>query len=185
RPAFVFQPVAATEQRRLFAGPLLPRRLVRPGLLPVVPWIRGLRFQAVHADDVGAALQAALESDAEGPFNLAADPVVDRTVMAEIMGAATVEVPPVAARGAAALAWHARLMPSEPALLDLVLSLPLMATNRARRVLGWAPEHSSVDALRQALHAMASGRGGASAPLAADSVARRMHELRTGAGQAP
>src|SRR5947207_4604223 len=47
RPALIFKREAATEIRRLFAGPLLPRRLVSPQLIPVVPDVPGLRFQAV------------------------------------------------------------------------------------------------------------------------------------------
>lgn len=45
RPCFVFQRPAASEQARIFAGPLLPRMLVRPGRLPVVTVPRSLRFQ--------------------------------------------------------------------------------------------------------------------------------------------
>lgn len=48
RPGFIFKRESASQQRRLFAGPLLPNRLVRPGLIPVIPDIPGLAFQAVH-----------------------------------------------------------------------------------------------------------------------------------------
>ena len=54
RPGLVFQRDAASGIRRLFAGPLLPTPLLRPGLLRVVPDMPGLRVQAVHADDVAA-----------------------------------------------------------------------------------------------------------------------------------
>ena len=37
RPAFVFQRPAATEQRRIFGGALLPGALLRPGQPPVLP----------------------------------------------------------------------------------------------------------------------------------------------------
>src|SRR3954452_6881785 len=52
RPGLCFKHDAAAEIRRLFAGPLLPSPLVRPGLIPIVPDVPGLRFQAVHSDDV-------------------------------------------------------------------------------------------------------------------------------------
>jgi len=55
RPAFIFQRQAATEQRRIFAGPLIPSALLRPGRLPILPWPTGLRFQALHANDVAEA----------------------------------------------------------------------------------------------------------------------------------
>jgi UDP-glucose 4-epimerase len=42
RSAFVFQRIAAPEQRRIFAGPFVPGRLL--GKLPVLPVPRGLRI---------------------------------------------------------------------------------------------------------------------------------------------
>ena len=47
RSAFVFQRMAAPEQRRIFAGPFVPGRLLRK--LPVLPVRRGLRIQTVSA----------------------------------------------------------------------------------------------------------------------------------------
>src|SRR3954451_24902111 len=55
RPGLIFKRDAASEIRRYFAGPLLPNALVRPGLIPVVPDVERLRFQAVHSLDVGEA----------------------------------------------------------------------------------------------------------------------------------
>ncbi|HEX9967411.1 MAG TPA: NAD-dependent epimerase/dehydratase family protein, partial [Solirubrobacterales bacterium] len=60
RPALIFKGEAASEIRRLFVGPFLPSALVRPGLIPVVPRIAGLRFQAVHSRDVGEAYRQAV-----------------------------------------------------------------------------------------------------------------------------
>src|SRR4051812_37715039 len=85
RPAFVFQRAAASEQRRIFAGPFVPGTLVQPGRLPFVPLPASLRFQTVHADDVAAAVSSALHTDACGPFNLAAEPVIDHRVMGELL----------------------------------------------------------------------------------------------------
>lgn len=72
RPALIFKREAATEIRRLFAGPLLPRGLLRPGRIPFVPDVARLRFQVVHSLDVGDAFRRALLSDVRGAFNLAA-----------------------------------------------------------------------------------------------------------------
>src|SRR3954469_3717249 len=55
RPALIFQREAGPEVRRLFGGPLVPARLVRPGLIPVLPLPSGLVLQAVHGDDVAEA----------------------------------------------------------------------------------------------------------------------------------
>lgn len=183
RPAFVFQRSSGTEQRRLFAGPFLPARLLRPGVPPVVPWVRGLRVQAVHADDVAEAINRVLGSDVEGAFNLAADPVVTGETMAELMEGRLLELPPYLVRFAAALAYAARLVPSDPALLDLVLAVPEMSSERARRLLGWSPEHSSLEALREGLLEMAEGAGGTTMPLAADSAVRRLREVSSGVGE--
>src|SRR3954462_13513089 len=55
RPGLIFKRSAATEIRRLFAGPLLPSPLLRRCLVPVIPRMTRLRFQAVHSHDVGEA----------------------------------------------------------------------------------------------------------------------------------
>jgi UDP-glucose 4-epimerase len=69
RPGLIFKAEAATEIRRLFAGPFLPQTLIRPGLIPIVPDVSRLRFQAVHSLDVGDAFRRALFSDTRGAFN--------------------------------------------------------------------------------------------------------------------
>ncbi len=74
RPGFLFKRASASEQRRLFAGPLLPQRLVRPSLIPAVPDLPGLRFQALHTDDAADAYRRAVARPVSGAFNLAADP---------------------------------------------------------------------------------------------------------------
>lgn len=77
RPGLIFKREAATEIRRLFAGPLLPGALVRPELIPIVPALDRLRFQVVHSLDVGDAYRRAiLNNDARGAYNLAAEPVI-------------------------------------------------------------------------------------------------------------
>ena len=76
RSAFVFQRAAAPEQRRIFAGPFLPGRLLRSPFLPLVPVPKNLRFQTVHAEDLAAAYLAAVLAPVRGAFNVAADPVI-------------------------------------------------------------------------------------------------------------
>src|SRR5579884_2569395 len=69
RPGLIFKREAATEIRRLFVGPFLPRWLVRPELIPIVPDTERLRVQAVHSLDIGDAYRRAIVSDARGAFN--------------------------------------------------------------------------------------------------------------------
>jgi UDP-glucose 4-epimerase len=177
RPAFVFKRTSGPEQRRLFAGPLLPRPVLRRGRTPVLPLPAGLRFQAVHTADVAAAFAAAALGEARGPFNLAADPVVDGAAMAELIGARLVELPPALVRSGLSAAWRLRLVPADPWLFDLARGLPLLDTARAQAELGWRPRTSSLDALRDALGGMAEGAGEPTPPLAGDSASRRCREI--------
>jgi nucleoside-diphosphate-sugar epimerase len=180
RPAFIFQWPAATEQRRIFAGPFLPNQVIEPGRLPVLPLPQGLRFQALHADDAAAAYQLALTTDVAGAFNIAADPVIDATAIADLLGTRPVEVPRPLARAAVALGWHARLVPADPALLDLFLDLPLLDVTRAHQELGWHAHRSGLDALRELVEGMAAGAGTDTPPLRPDSLPGRVDEVATG-----
>jgi nucleoside-diphosphate-sugar epimerase len=170
RPCFVFKRQSASEQRRIFAGPLLPRMLVRPGRLPVVPVPAGLRFQAVHADDVAEAFRLVIVGEVRGAFNLAADPIIDRGRLAEVFDSRTVPVPGRLLRAGLAAAWRLRAVPTEDALLQLLLNLPTLDATKAREELGWIPGHSGVDAIREVLHGIADGAGFPTPPLKPDRV---------------
>lgn len=183
RPGFIFKRAAASEQRRLFAGPLLPGFLTRPGRLPLLPHPPGLRFQALHSADAAEAYRLALVSDVRGAFNVASEPVIDAAVLAEVFGARRLSVPRPLVRAAVATAWHLHLAPADPTLLDLVLQLPLLDTTRARAELGWRPRFSGVEALREMLEGMADGAGGPTPSLAPDGAGSRVHEVATGVGE--
>lgn len=186
RPGFIFKRESAAEQRRLFAGPFLPGRFVRPSLIPVVPDLPGLRMQMLHSADAGEAFRLALTRDVRGAFNIAADPVVDATVLADVLGARVVKTPLRPVRAALTAAWHLHLVPVQPALLDVALTIPVMDTTRARVELGWVPRHTSVDALRALFEGLREGAGGPTPPLDADAGGpARTQELATGVGQDP
>jgi UDP-glucose 4-epimerase len=183
RPGLIFKREAATGIRRLFVGPLLPNPLVRRELIPFVPDVPRLRFQAVHSLDVGDAYRRAIVSDARGAFNIAADPVLDPEVLADLLGARRVPVRAGVLRGAASLSWRARLQPSPPGWLDLALAVPLMDTGRSRRELGWQPQRTSTEALTELLDGLRDGADYPTPPLAAStSGPLRERELRTGVG---
>ncbi|MBT2478860.1 NAD-dependent epimerase/dehydratase family protein [Streptomyces sp. ISL-94] len=167
RPAFLFKRTSASEQRRIFGGRLLPGRLVRPGLIPAVPDLAGLRFQALHTDDAAAAYLAAVTRDVRGPFNLAADPPIDAEALAGLLQARRLSLPTAPVRAALAAAWRLHLVPASPDLFDAVLRLPLMDASRARTELGWQPRHTALQAVEAFLTGLREGAGMSTAPLAA------------------
>ncbi|OLF09983.1 NAD-dependent epimerase/dehydratase family protein [Actinophytocola xanthii] len=182
RPGFLFQHASASQQRRLFAGPLVPQRLVRPSLIPVVPDLPGLRAQVLHTADAAEAYRLAALGDARGAFNLAADPVVDAHVLAELLGARVVKLPVWALRGPLVAAWRLHLTPADPDLFDAALRLPLMDSTRAREELGWTPRYDATEALRELLAGMREGGGLPTPPLEPKVPGGRLHELSTGSG---
>jgi UDP-glucose 4-epimerase len=183
RPALIFKRDAASEIRRLFAGPFLPNALVNRSLIPIVPALPGLRFQAVHSLDVGDAYRRAVFSDATGAFNIAADPVLDPDRLGTLLGARPIKVPGRALRIATDATWRLRLQPTPPGWLDMALSVPLMSSERARRELGWEPRHTSEEALLELLDGLRHGRGYPTPPLDAGTGGPfRVREVATGVG---
>jgi UDP-glucose 4-epimerase len=185
RPGFIFKRQAASEQRRLFIGPLLPHRLVRPSLVPFVPDLPGLRFQALHTSDASQAYRLAALSEARGAFNIAAEPVVDAAVLADCLGARIIRVPLGPVRAALWLAWHLHLVPASPYLFDGFMRLPIMDTTRARTELGWYPRYSAREAIEELLGGMRDGAGMSTPPLAPTTLGSRAREVRTGVGTRP
>ena len=166
RPALCFKREAASGIRRLFAGPLLPSRLVRPDLIPLLPLPAGLRLQAVHSDDAAAAYRlAATEPRARGAYNVAAEPVLDAAELGRALGARPVQVPARVLRAAAWATWRARLQPTPPGWLDMGMGVPLMDAGRIRRELGWAPRHAADAALLELLRGLHDRAGAPTPPL--------------------
>lgn len=183
RPCFLFKRRSATEQRRLFVGPLLPGSLVRRGLVPAIPSVDGLEAQVMHTNDAAAAIVQAALRPVRGAFNLATLPAVDGRYLAGLLGARTIRVPRRVLRSATWAAWQLRALPASPGLLDTVLRLPLLDSTRAETELDWQPRFSPEETLELFLGGLREGAGLPTAPLAPDSVPRRLHELSTGTGQ--
>lgn len=186
RPGFIFKRESASQQRRLFAGPLIPNPFARRELVPLIPDLPYFHFQALHSSDAGQAYRLALLRPVRGAFNVAADPVLDPQRLAEILKARLVKLPGLAVRVGTAAAWRMRMVPASPYLLDLVGSLPTMDSTRARTELGWSPRHSAVHAIEEFLAGLREAAGMDTPPL--DSKAGgllRGREIATGVGGKP
>jgi UDP-glucose 4-epimerase len=182
RPGLCFKREAATQIRRLFVGPFLPRFALN--FIPAVPAPDALRFQAVHTDDLAEAYRLALVNDsARGAFNVAADPVLDRDALAGVLDAAGIPLPSSIMRAGAAASFHLRLQPSEPGWVDMALQVPLMDTTRIRSELGWAPRVSATEAFAELFDGLRRGGELDTPPLArATSGPARVREVLTGVG---
>lgn len=183
RPAFIFHRRTATQQRRLFGGPLVPGRLIRPALVPVLPVPAGLLLQTLHSDDVAAAFLSAVTSEVSGPFNLCADGIVEPTDVASLLDARVATVPAQLARGAIKAAWLAHALPATPELLDAALAVPMMDNARAKSELGWQPQVSAVDALNEFFIGLRGAEDHPTPPLNSDSGGPlRAEEFASGVG---
>ncbi len=181
RAGFVMQRENAARIRRVMLGPLVPRTATSERL-PVVPWVKELRAQGLHATDFAEAFRLAVVGDARGPFNVVDETPLDARDVADLLGARTVRVPVSVARAAAAAGFRARLQPTHPGWIDLLRHTPMLSTRRAREELGWRPRVPSRDALRELLEGLRDGAGGPTPPL--DAGGRR-REVAGGVGADP
>lgn len=186
RKALIFQAGFASEARRLFLGPLVPSWILSPKRIRLFPDVKGIRVQVVHSLDVGQAYRLALFSDAAGPFNVAAEPVVEPSAIARLLNAKPVPLSPGFVRAAAWATWKLRLQPTPPGWLDLAQQCPLMDSSRVRVELGWRPRFTSEEAVVELLEGMGRSEGIETPPLSPySSGPARIREFLTGVGQRP
>jgi UDP-glucose 4-epimerase len=156
----VFKREAGTQARGTFLG-RVPTALVRPELVPVVPDLPELRFQAVHADDLAEAFRLALHAEAaRGAYNVAADPVLDAHALARLFAARVVPAVPGAVsalRAALAAAHAAGVSPLSASWLDFVTAMPLIDSTRIRTELGWEPQIAADQALLELVEGIRTG----------------------------
>jgi nucleoside-diphosphate-sugar epimerase len=175
RPALIFKRESAEEQRRYFLGRLFPRMLALKDAIPVVPDLPGLRFQAVHADDVADAYRRAILNEAaRGAYNVAAEPILNAPVLAQALEARTVSLPVGVARAAMAVTWRLHLQPTPPGWLDMGLSVPMMDVTRVRSELGWEARHASLAAVLELLAGIHEGAGAPTPALRPPSAKARL-----------
>jgi UDP-glucose 4-epimerase len=183
RKAIILKAGASCGIRRLFMGPLVPTTLIKPGRIPLVPHLKGVRTQFVHSHDVGEAYRLALHGDVRGPFNIAADPVLDFKQIAGLMDAMAVPVPKPLVRRAADLSWRMRLQPSPVGWFDMAVLSPVMEVSKAHRELGWQARHSSTETLLEFVHGLNRNQDLPTPPLARQTGGPfRIREFLTGVG---
>jgi nucleoside-diphosphate-sugar epimerase len=162
RPTLVLQPDAGSEIGRYFLGPLLfgAARLLPGAVARLLPLpLPRLAVSFVHADDVADAVVRMLDRRAPGPFNLAAEPLLDADGLARALGTMRVPVPALALRTALQAAFSAHLVPTEPGWLDIATRVPALNTARARKLLDWAPVYRGDEVLRDFVAALGHGEG--------------------------
>ena len=183
RPALIFRRDVGVEIRRLFLGPFFPNPLLRPALIPFMPETPGLRFQAVHSFDVADAYRRAALEPVRGPFNIAADPILDAVMLSRVFRARRIPIPARALRLFVAATWHAHLQPTEPGWIDLALHCPLLDTTCARAELEWRPRHTAVGALEEIVAGLRDGAEFPTPPLSAATTGPlRLREVASGVG---
>jgi nucleoside-diphosphate-sugar epimerase len=139
-------------------GPILRALEFMPVLKPVLP-DPGVPFQLVHHDDVASALRAGvLGRGTPGVYNLAGDGTLTMSDLADALGWYSIPVPEIATSAAAELVARLPFVPAEAQWIETVRTAVLMDTEKARRGLGWRPEHSARETLQEMVDAARSER---------------------------
>ncbi|WP_460490901.1 NAD-dependent epimerase/dehydratase family protein, partial [Corynebacterium nasicanis] len=137
RPGLTFQADAGSEIHGYFLGPLVPVRALRAGRPPILPVPKGIRLQAVHADDLARAYVAAILRKVGGAFNICADDVLGPQELADVIDHGRfVELSPALVRAGLLAAHKAGTVPADAGWLDMGLEVPLMDKGGAAAELG-------------------------------------------------
>jgi nucleoside-diphosphate-sugar epimerase len=163
RPPVVLGP-AFLGAKDVLPGPLAPlgRRIVaslgRAGRLPVpLPVaIPNFTTQFVHADDVGRALQlCVVAAGPPGAYNIAGDGILTAADIARELGAVPIALPTSPTRATARAFCRLPFLPPMAEWLEVLAHPPIMDITRARTELGWTPEYTGLEALRDTVRSVA------------------------------
>src|SRR5918998_2084929 len=120
-----------------------------PVLKPVIP-DPGTPFQLVHEDDVASAFVAGVMGRGKpGPYNLAGNGKLQMSDLADALGWYSVPLPQTAVETTAELMSRLPNLPAIVAWIHSVRKPVLMKTDRAKKELGWKPEHTSRATLKE------------------------------------
>src|SRR3954454_5095208 len=124
-----------------------------PILKPVIP-DAGPRFQLVHHDDVASAFVAGIfGKGSPGPYNLAGRGTIEMSDVAGALGWYAVPMPDIALDATAELIARLPRMPPQVSWVHAVRKPVLMKIDRARKELGWEPQHTSKQTLKDTVAA--------------------------------
>lgn len=131
----------------------LPSRLLlgRPPLR-----VRGATppVQAVHVDDLVAALVLAVHTDLPGVYNVAADGWLDDEAARELLPRPFVPpLPAEALERALARAWDSGIGDVPPGVVPYLMH-PWVIANDRLKATGWAPQHSNEEAILDGIDAL-------------------------------
>jgi len=159
--AYVFRPciVAGPKAQMILEelpyirlGEAMPDSVARllssvPMLKPVIP-DPGVRFQLVHEDDVASAfLAGALGKGEPGAYNLAASGTLSMSDLASALGWYSIPVPDLAVDTTAQVIARLPGVPEQLGWIQAMRTPVLMRTDRAHKLLGWRPQHTSRETL--------------------------------------
>jgi nucleoside-diphosphate-sugar epimerase len=164
--AYIFRPVVVGGPDALLLIDSIVRTFQVGGRLPIerallraLPFVKpllpdpGVPLQLVHHDDVAAALQAGIEGlGRPGVYNLAAPDPISLTEIAQSLGWRALPIPrqlvPIAAHTVERLERH---LPQDLQWINAIRRPVLLDTTKARRELGWRPQHTSRSTLRETI----------------------------------
>jgi nucleoside-diphosphate-sugar epimerase len=159
RPPIVLGP-HTLGAKQVLPGPLQPLASRLGGSLgrlpvPLPALVPDVLVQFIHERDVGQALLlCAVGAGPPGAYNITGDGVLTGAEVAQELGVWPVPVPRVvvetAARAVATLPAPP-LLPPFPEWVEAASHPAIMDAGKARRELGWEPEFTSIDALRDTL----------------------------------
>ncbi len=142
-------PVAAAAQQML--------RLAHRFGVPVPVPAPDLPVQFIHEDDVGQALlKCVLGEGPPGAYNIAGDGVLTAADVLRELGLTPLPLPAAFARGAAELVGlipRASFIPPATEWVEAISHPAIMDTTKAKRELGWRPQYTGLEALRDTLRA--------------------------------
>lgn len=114
----------------------------------IIPDLEPMTVQLLHVADLQRACSLALTKSVSGPFNLGAEALGTDSI-GGVLDARPVRLPLRWAFKALALSWRLGFHADVAGRVAGALLAPQMATGRAQRELGWAPDHSSRSIVEQ------------------------------------